>query len=91
MDCRKAPRGSQVLLNISRDRACEWIVRKAPRGSQALFISRDRACELIVEKAPRGSQALFISRDRACDWIVEGHLEDHRLYLSLGIEHVNGL
>ena len=42
-------------------------------------------------KAPRGSQALFISRDRACEWIVERHLEDHKLYLSLGIEHVSGL
>ena len=45
MDCRRAPRGSQVLLNISRDRACEWI--------------------------------------------VERHLEDHKLYLSLGIENVS--
>ena len=42
-------------------------------------------------RASRGSQALFISRDRACEWIVERDLEDHKLYLSLGIEHVSGL
>ena len=42
-------------------------------------------------RAPRGSQALFISRDIACERIIKGHLEDHKLYLSLGIEHVSGL
>ena len=54
--------------------------RKAPRGSQALFISRDRACDWIVEGHLEDHRLLFISRDRACEWIVERHLEDHKFY-----------